>query len=141
MKKISQFFPHFLLLFYIFLFIICAIHPHDRSVWWAENIPVLLVVILLVATFQKFRFSNFSYALMSLWIYLHTIGGHYTFELVPFDFVNNLFGWERNMFDRIAHMIIGFYSYPILEFLSRKKLIENKTLLIIFGIIAILALA
>jgi putative membrane protein len=44
--------------------------------------------------------------MMFAWIVIHTIGGHYTFEKVPFDWFNNLFGFERNMYDRVGHFII-----------------------------------
>ena len=51
----------------------------------------------------------------------HTIGGHYTFANVPFGFVTELFGFERNHFDRIGHFSIGFYAYPLIELLTRKR--------------------
>ena len=75
---------------------------------------------------------------MSFWIILHTIGGHYTFELVPFESINQLFGWERNMYDRIAHFMIGVYAFPIMEYLWRSKAIQQKWLLYTFGICSIL---
>ena len=78
---------------------------------------------------------------MSLWIYMHTIGGYYTFEYVPFDWFNNLFGFERNMYDRIAHYIIGFYAYPLIEYLDRKHLVNRSWILYGFGIFAIFTLA
>ncbi len=36
--------PLTLLAFYFVVFTLCAIEPYDRNVWWAENIPVLIVV-------------------------------------------------------------------------------------------------
>ena len=90
MKSIKHFFPFIVLVLYLLLFIFCAIQPFNRGVWWAENIPVIIPVFLLVLMYKKFRFSNLSYFLMWFFISIHTIGGHYTFELVPFDFFNNL---------------------------------------------------
>lgn len=78
---------------------------------------------------------------MSFWIILHTIGGHYTFELVPFESINQLFGWARNMYDRIAHFMIGVYAFPIMEYLWRSKAIQQKWLLYTFSICSILAIA
>ena len=137
----KKYFPHFLLVIYCLLFIICAIHPYNRAVRFTENLPVVLVVLFLVCTFNKRNFSNSSYFLMSFWIILHTIGGHYTFELVPFDSINQLFGWERNMYDRIAHFMIGVYAFPIMEYLWKSKAIQQKWLLYTFGICSILAVA
>ena len=121
MKFIKKYFPHILLLIYLGLLIRSWINPIDRWVRYAEEWTVLFVVIVLVATFSKFRFSNLSYFMMFLWIIIHTIGWHYTFENVPFDRFNNLFGFERNMYDRVGHFIIWFYALPIVELLDRKK--------------------
>ena len=141
MSFYKKYFPHFLLVIYCALSIICAIQPYNRAVRFTENLPVVVVVLFLVCTFNKRKFSNSSYFLMSFWIILHTIGGHYTFELVPFENINQLFGWERNMYDRIAHFMIGVYAFPIMEYLWRSKAIQQKWLLYTFGICSILAIA
>lgn len=78
---------------------------------------------------------------MSIRIIMHTIGGHYTFERVPFDRFNDLLGFERNMYDRIAHFTIGLYAYPIAEYLSRKQLTNSKWITFLFAIFAIFTLA
>jgi len=111
-----------------------------RDVWWAENIPVLGVFLLLVVTFKRFRFSNTAYVLMSVWLALHTIGGHYTFANVPFGFITDLFDLERNHFDRIAHYSIGFYAFPVTEYLTRKNL-ARPVIAYLFGLFAIMSLA
>lgn len=99
--------------------------PADRAVWIAEAVPVLSVFALLAATYRLFRFSNTAYILMSFWLYLHMIGAHYTFADVPFEWGNRLLapllGENRNHFDRFAHYIIGFYSYPMAEWLLRRR--------------------
>ncbi len=141
MSFYKKYFPHFLLVIYCALFIICAIQPYNRAVRFTENLPVVLAVVFLVCTFNKRKFSHSSYFLMSFWIILHTIGGHYTFELVPFESINQLFGWERNMYDRIAHFMIGAYAFPIMEYLWRSKAIQQKWLLYTFGICSILTIA
>ncbi len=64
---------------------------------------------------RGFVFTPAAYALMAVLLYLHTIGGHYTFERVPFGFVTNLFGFHRNHYDRVAHFCVGFYAYAIAE--------------------------
>ena len=78
---------------------------------------------------------------MSVLIYLHTIGGHFTFERVPFDFVNNLFGFERNNYDRFAHFSVGFYAYPVAELFLARKLVSSKIILVLFPIFSIFAVA
>ena len=141
MKKLKEYFPHLLLLIYIVLLIRSWINPVDRGVWYAEEWTVLLVVLILVFTFKKFRFSNLAYLMMFAWIVIHTIWGHYTFEKVPFDWFNNLFGFERNMYDRFGHFIIWFYAFPIIEFLDRKKMVNNKVVLYLFWFLSMVSLA
>ncbi|WP_201351846.1 DUF2238 domain-containing protein [Hydrogenimonas urashimensis] len=137
----AHYFPHLLLGGYIILFLLCAIDPLDKAVWIAENLTVLLVVVPLVLTYPKFRFSNTAYALMSVWVYMHTVGGHYTFAKVPFDLVNDLFGWERNNYDRIAHFSVGFYAYAIAELIDRKRLVANRIMLFLFPVFSIVTIA
>ncbi len=127
-----------LLIGYVVLFVVCGISPFDRADWWAENIPIALIVVALVIAYVKgVKFSATSYVLMSVLIYLHTIGGHYTFERVPFSFVDNLLGYKRNMYDRMAHFTVGFYAYPICELLQKYKLVKNKLVMFLFAIFAI----
>jgi putative membrane protein len=130
-----------LFILYLLVFTVCAINPFSRTVWWAENIPIVLIVVLLLIIFRYFKFSPVSYVLMSFLIIMHTIGGHFTFERVPFDFVNNLFGFTRNNYDRFAHFSVGFYAFPVAELILEKKLIRSKTILILFPILAIFTVA
>jgi putative membrane protein len=123
---------------YLALFVWAAINPYDRATWWAENIPIVLIVISLVVLYLRgFVFSSTAYMLMSVLLYMHTIGGHYTFERVPFDFVTNLLGFERNHYDRVAHFSVGFYAFAIAEALVRAKAIRSRLVLWLFPVFAI----
>lgn len=113
-------FPTVLAAVFVVFFIVLGIDPVSREVWIAEVTPVVGVFALLVLTWKRYRFSHTAYALMAFWMFWHTIGGHYTFANVPFGFVTNLLGAERNHFDRIGHFSVGFYAYAILELLERK---------------------
>jgi len=141
MTKQTSSVPLMLLALYGLVFAVCAISPHDRAVWWAENIPVLVIVSLLVLISRRFRFSNTSYVLMAFFIVLHTIGGHYTFERVPFGAVSDFFGFERNHFDRVAHFSVGFYAYPIAEILLVKRLVHTRWIVALFPVFAIVTVA
>lgn len=133
--------PLLLLALYAAVFAVCAIAPYDRAVWWAENIPVLVVVAALMLVSRAHRFSNTSYVLMTVFILLHTIGGHYTFERVPFDAVTQIFGFERNHYDRLAHFSVGLYAYPVAEFLTRKRLVHARWIVALFPVFAIATVA
>jgi len=122
--------PLLLLAVYALLCAVLAISPLDRPTWWAENITVwVLLAVIIGMYFRNVRFSDTAYVLMSILLLLHTIGGHFTFERVPFGWVTDLFGFERNNYDRFAHFTVGFYAFPIAEWLHRKKLVRNGFLL------------
>lgn len=133
--------PGILLLLYLVEFVAFAIHPFDRGVWIAENAPIVAIVACLVITYRWFRFSNLAYLLMSVLVFLHTIGGHYSFERVPFDYVTNFIGAQRNHFDRVAHFTVGFYAFAIAEFIERKQLSRSRWLTGLFAVFAIGTLA
>lgn len=133
--------PQIFFFSYLILFIICAINPYSREIWFAENLPILLLVGGIFWIHLHHRFSTTSYAFMAVLVIMHTIGGHYTFALVPFDFVTDFFGFERNHYDRIAHFSVGFYAYPIAEILLKKKLVNAHWLLTLFPVFCIISIA
>jgi putative membrane protein len=126
---------------YLLLFGVCAIGPYDRAVWWAENIPIMLLVGAVMWMHRYHRFSSTSYLFMSVLVVLHTIGGHYTFERAPFGLVTELFGFERNHYDRLAHFSVGLYAYPIAEVLLKKRLVSSVMILALFPVFAIFTVA
>lgn len=131
-----------LLCVYAVLCFILAIHPIDRATWFAENLTVWIIVAVVLTLYVRgIRFSNAAYCLMGVLIYLHTIGGHYTFALVPFDWITQLFGFERNHYDRLAHFSVGFYAYAIAEWLWAKRLVANRFLLWTYPVFTIAAIA
>ncbi len=146
MSWVKSLFPCFLLLLYAVEFTVLAINPFDRAVWWAENVPVLIPVILLVLTWKKFQFSNLSCLLMASFFMFHTVGGHYTFERTPFDFFNNLlsrldfdfiFPEGRNNFDRVGHFLIGILAYPLAEIFLRKRWVSHIPVALFVGVVSL----
>lgn len=133
--------PAILLVLYLVTFTLLGIAPYDRAVWVAENLPIVSIVVLLTVTYRKFRFSDGAYLMMACLVFLHTVGGHFTFERVPFDWVTNLFGFERNHYDRMAHFTVGFYAYPCAELLLRKRLVSSRLVLLLFPIFFIVTVA
>ncbi len=115
-------FPLVLGCVFALFFGLLAIAPVSREVWIAEVIPVAFVFLLLAVTYPLFRFSNVAYGLMAVWLFWHTVGGHYTFANVPFGWVSDLLGAERNHFDRIGHFSVGFYAYAMAELFVRRRL-------------------
>ena len=84
-------------------------HPHDRLIWWLEASPGLAALVLLAATYRRFRFTSLAYLLIALHICVLCVGGHYTYARVPlFDWLRLVFNWQRNHYDRLGHFMQGF---------------------------------
>lgn len=127
---------------YVVLFLLLSINPIDRTTWFVENLTVWIILAGILGLFWGgVRFSRTAYALMFVLIYMHTIGGHYTFALVPFDWVTDFFGFTRNHYDRVAHFTVGFYAFAIAEYLWTKKLVVGKFLLFTYPVFVIATLA
>ena len=106
-----------------------GIAPWHRADWLLENALVVLALGLLVAMYRKCPLSRISYTLIFLFLCLHEIGAHYTYAEVPYDAwwrsltgrsLNEVFGWQRNHFDRVVHFLYGFLlAYPLRELFLR----------------------
>lgn len=134
--------PFIFLAFYAVVFIWSAINPVDRGVWVVEAVTSLVPVVLIVALYvAKIRLSNFAYFLMVIFPVMHIIGAHYTFANVPFGWFDHLFGFTRNMYDRVAHMTVGFYAFGIAEIAYAYGYAKTRALAWSYALFAIMALA
>jgi putative membrane protein len=110
-----------LTLAYAFVWIATAIKPVNRQDWLLENLLVFGTVPVLVATFRRFRFSNLSYGLITLFLTLHAFGAHYTYSEMPIgNWLRDDWQFSRNHYDRVVHFLFGLLiSYPLGELLGR----------------------
>jgi putative membrane protein len=91
-----------------------AIRPLDRRDWWLENSLVFFIVLVLALTYRKYPLSNLSYLLIAVYLGLHEVGAHYSYEEVPFGYwLQSAFHLQRNPYDRIVHFAFGLLlTYP-----------------------------
>ena len=131
-----------LLAVYAAVFLALAINPVERDTWFAENLTVWIIVAALVILRRRgVTFTPLAYTLMFVLVILHTIGGHYTFARVPFDWVTDLFGFQRNHYDRVAHFSVGLYAFAIAEWLDTRRLVSTRLLLALCPVAFIAAVA
>ncbi len=106
-----------------------AIAPLYRDDWLVENVLTLLAAVFFTSTWRSFRLSRLSYTFIFLFMCLHTLGAHYTYSEVPWDRwlqaafgtdTQQMFGWQRNNFDRVVHLSYGLLlAYPVRELFVR----------------------
>ena len=134
-------YPKVLLILFTIFWIIVAIAPKYRGVWIAENILSVLFIIFLILTYNKFRFSNFTYSMLFLFLVLHTIGSYYSYAEMPlFNLIKELFNLSRNHYDRVIHFLFGLiFFFPVYEFIHKKLKIKLSWafLLAFFVIVAL----
>jgi len=86
-----------------------GIGPYDRLTWVLEVVPVLIAVPLLVWTARSFPLTPLVYVLIAVHSLILMYGGHYTYALTPLgDWMREAFGFTRNHYDRIGHLMQGF---------------------------------
>ncbi|MEJ2178550.1 MAG: DUF2238 domain-containing protein [Gammaproteobacteria bacterium] len=100
-----------------------AINPKDELIWVLEVAPALIGFVLLAITWNRFRLTPLVYFLILLHSIVLMVGGHYTYAEVPlFDAIKPIFGFERNNYDKIGHIMQGFMP----AMLSREIILRNN---------------
>ncbi|MEK7554804.1 MAG: DUF2238 domain-containing protein [Patescibacteria group bacterium] len=110
-----------LLLAFAAVWIWAAVNPLFPHDWLLENYLVFIFVPLILISGRYFKLSSVSYTLLTIFMMLHVVGSHYTYAEVPFGFtLEDWFGADRNMYDRLVHFSFGFLlAYPIREVFVR----------------------
>jgi putative membrane protein len=101
-----------------------GIAPKDRFTWLLEVSPALIGLGLLAFTWRSFRLTPLLYLLILLHSIVLMVGGHYTYAEVPL--FDNLFGFERNNYDKVGHFFQGFVPALLArEILLRLQVVDG----------------
>lgn len=99
-----------------------AVAPFDGITWWLEAAPVLIGIPILLATYRKHPLTPLLYRLIFLHMLILLLGAHYSYARVPLGFwLQELFDFSRNHYDRIGHFMQGFMP----AILSREILLRT----------------
>ena len=104
------------------------INPKEYFTWVLEVFPAIIGLIVLMATFKRFRFTDFFYTLILIHCCILFVGGHYTYAEVPlFDWIRDVFHQSRNNYDKVGHLAQGFVPALIIrELFIRTKIVNKK---------------
>lgn len=105
-----------------------GIHPKEQFTWFLEVLPAVMGAVILAFTRRTFPLTPLLYVFILLHCIVLMIGGHYTYAEVPlFDYFKELFGAERNNYDKVGHLFQGFVPALIArEVLIRKQIVNGK---------------
>ncbi|MEJ9229905.1 DUF2238 domain-containing protein [Peribacillus butanolivorans] len=113
---------HLLLLLVVTVVLIWSvIQPEGYLIWTMEVLPAVVVLIIVISTYNKFRLTTLSYIIIAILSITMFIGAHYTYSKVPlFNWIKDHFDLNRNHYDRFGHFLKGLFAIVIREILIRK---------------------
>jgi putative membrane protein len=114
----------------VFLLVLAwsAIQPFDRFIWWLEVSPALIAAGILLITRRRFPLTPLASSLILLHCIILMVGGHYTYAEVPlFDWLAEVFNWQRNNYDKVGHFAQGFVpAIVVREILLRNRVVNGR---------------
>ena len=123
--------------------VLASIGPLEWSSYLLHQLGTLIFLGLMLLAYHYWHISSRSYVLASIFLFIHIIGARYLYSYVPYDewtqlmfgvSLNDLFGWQRNMYDRLVH-----FSYGLLLFSAMVE--SSKSLFKIQSIKLLVAIA
>ena len=104
---------------------VSGIRPYDRTTWVLEVFPIMIGAPLIVATANRFPLTPLLCRLLFIHALILMVGGHYSYASVPLGFwMQDLFAFTRNNYDRIGHLAQGFVP----SILAREILLRRTPL-------------
>jgi len=101
--------------------IIASINPLEYPSYLLHQLGTFLMLVTLFYVQRKYGLSFFSFCCYLSFLLIHVIAAHYLYSFVPYNqWLQNLLhinldqmmGWQRNMFDRLVHFSYGLLLYP-----------------------------
>ncbi len=111
---------------FLVVFIWSGMNSKDLLTWFLEVLPAIIGAVIIITTRKSFPLTPLLYSLILMHCIVLMIGGHYTYAEVPlFDSFKDLFGSERNNYDKVGHFFQGFVPALIArEVLIRKQVVS-----------------
>ncbi len=89
--------------------IVSGIAPKDRLTWFLEVIWVIVAIPIIALNWRRFPLTRLLCWLLVAHALVLIHGGAYTYAETPLGFwLRDTFGFERNPWDRVGHLMQGF---------------------------------
>lgn len=117
--------------------------PKERFTWYLEVAPAVIGALILAFSYRSFRLTPLLYILILIHCIILMVGGHYTYAEVPlFDTLGEVFGFERNNYDKLGHLAQGFVPVMIArEVALRQQVFTSRAWMNFFVVCFALALS
>lgn len=104
----------------LIVMVLASIEPLEWSSYLLHQLGTLLFLALMIIAYRYGYIGSRSYMLAAVFLLIHIIGARYLYSYVPYDdwtqhlfgiSLNELFGWQRNMYDRLVHLSYGLLLF------------------------------
>lgn len=122
------------------IMVLASIEPLEWSSYLLHQLGTLLFLALMLSAYHYWHISSRSYVFASLFLVIHIIGARYLYSYVPYDDwtqqlfgirLGGLFGWQRNMYDRLVHFSYGLLLFNAMVDVSKSIFKIQSTKLLI----------
>lgn len=102
---------------------LASIEPLNWSDYLLHQAGTLIFLGLLGYAYHYFNTRRTSFIWGCVFLFIHIVGARYLYSYVPYDDWSNylfgveiseLFGWQRNMYDRLVHFSYGLFIFPMI---------------------------
>lgn len=133
-ENLQAMFKKSLVVIFILFWIVLAINPVDRGVWVLENILVVTIFPVVVWLDKKYRFTNWTFLSLTVFVILHLFGANLTYEkMAYFTWFSDWFDLERNYYDQVIHFLFGLMVFmPFFEIFYHQGYSRKLSCLIAF---------
>ncbi len=117
--------------------------PAGRFNWFLELFPAIVGIGVLVVSYRRFPMSPIIYWCVFLHVLILLYGGHYSHAETPLgNWAKDAFDLNRNHYDRVGHLALGFFPALIIrEVLLRKTPLRHGGWLVFIILSIVLAIA
>ena len=107
---------------------LASIKPLEWSSYLLHQAGTVIVLIGLLLTYRYLAIKTSSFVLACGFLLVHIIGARYLYSFVPYDDwshkifgvkLNDIMGWQRNMYDRLVHFCYGLLLFPTMMQIAR----------------------
>lgn len=104
------------------VFVWSAAGPKDGLTWVLEVAPAVVGAAVLFGLRRRFSLTPLAQVGVALHMMVLMVGGHYTYAEVPFfDWVRDVFHFQRNHYDRVGHFFQGFVPALLCREILRRR--------------------
>jgi len=98
--------------------LLAPIYPREQTL---QHAPTVIALAFMAIGIRKDWLSLSSCTCIAMFLWLHILGARYIYSFVPYDdwaiavcgtSVSELFGWNRNHYDRVVHFLFGCLCIP-----------------------------